>query len=54
MDADPVFSLDKPRFDQSTYYGRFLHFLHVTDPRTLLNSDKQIREAEAILEAGLR
>lgn len=32
-------------FDQSTYYGRFFHFLDVIDPRTLLKSDDDVKKA---------
>ncbi len=32
--------LSKPRYDQSTYLGRCKHMFEVTDPRTILASDK--------------
>lgn len=31
----PKFCLNKPRFPQDTFFGRYLHFLDVIDPRTL-------------------
>ncbi|KAG5507767.1 hypothetical protein JIQ42_08056 [Leishmania sp. Namibia] len=45
-----------PRFpqdlqsDQSTYRGRFLHFLSMTDPRTLFTSPTRLALSEALLE----
>ncbi|CAM36901.1 sre-2/carboxylate carrier-like protein [Leishmania braziliensis MHOM/BR/75/M2904] len=36
--------------DQSTYKGRFLHFLSMTDPRTLLTSPTRLALSEALLE----
>ncbi|GET85799.1 sre-2/carboxylate carrier-like protein [Leishmania tarentolae] len=36
--------------DQSTYKGRFLHFLSMTDPRTLLTSPARLALSEALLE----
>jgi hypothetical protein len=35
--------LSKPRYDQSTYIGRVKHYFEVTDPRTILASDKRER-----------
>ncbi|XP_030892456.1 sideroflexin-5 [Leptonychotes weddellii] len=31
----PPFQLGKPRFQQTSFYGRFRHFLDIIDPRTL-------------------
>uniref|UniRef100_A0A8C9FC76 Uncharacterized protein n=1 Tax=Pavo cristatus TaxID=9049 RepID=A0A8C9FC76_PAVCR len=31
----PPFQLGKPRFEQTSFYGRFRHFLDIIDPRTL-------------------
>ncbi|CAG9568248.1 sre-2/carboxylate carrier-like protein [Leishmania major strain Friedlin] len=36
--------------DQSTYKGRFLRFLSMTDPRTLLTSPTRLALSEALLE----
>ncbi|KAG5487075.1 hypothetical protein LSCM1_07745 [Leishmania martiniquensis] len=38
------------QFDQSTYSGRFLHFLSMTDPRILLTSPMRLASSEALLE----
>lgn len=32
--------ISKPRYDQGTYIGRCKHYFEVTDPRTILASDK--------------
>lgn len=40
------FSLDKPRYDLSSYCGRFRHFMEVTNPFTLIKTDNEIRFAE--------
>lgn len=50
MTTDDDFSLDKPRYDLSTYYGRFRHFLNVTSPFTLLKTDEEIRFAENAIQ----
>ncbi|KAG9509920.1 Sideroflexin-1, partial [Fragariocoptes setiger] len=42
--------LDKPRYDQSTYMGRAMHFFSITDPRNLLCTSKQLDEAKAIID----
>jgi hypothetical protein len=48
--GDPPFTLDRPRHDMSTFYGRFLHFLDVTNPLSLLNSSETIEEAKSVLK----
>jgi hypothetical protein len=45
------FSIDKPRYDLSTYRGRFIYFLELTDPRFLLYSKKQILDAKTVLDS---
>ena len=37
-------------FDQSTYSGRFCHFLSMTDPRTLLTTPTRLALSEKLLE----
>lgn len=34
----PLFQLNKPRFPQDSFKGRYLHYLEVIDPRTLFLS----------------
>ncbi|CAH2299362.1 sideroflexin-5 isoform X1 [Pelobates cultripes] len=46
----PPFMLGKPRFEQSTFYGRFRHFLDIIDPRTLFVSESRLQEAIQLLE----
>ncbi|XP_067098855.1 sideroflexin-5a isoform X2 [Osmerus mordax] len=46
----PVFQYDKCRFDQSTFVGRFRHFLDVIDPRTLFVSEKRLQECLDLLD----
>lgn len=43
--------LDKPRWDQSTFIGRFKHFLAVTDPTKTFYTNKQLDDAKALVEA---
>jgi len=38
--------LDHPRYDQSTYFGRFRHFLDITDMRTLFTTNEELLEAK--------
>mmetsp|Transcript_29188 Transcript_29188/g.66154 ORF Transcript_29188/g.66154 Transcript_29188/m.66154 type:complete len:323 (-) Transcript_29188:87-1055(-) len=42
--------LDKPRYDQSTYWGRAKHYFEVTDPRTILASNDELDAAKNLLE----
>uniref|UniRef100_A0A8C6ILY4 Sideroflexin 5 n=1 Tax=Mus spicilegus TaxID=10103 RepID=A0A8C6ILY4_MUSSI len=46
----PPFQLGKPRFQQTSFYGRFRHFLDIIDPRTLFVTEKRLREAVQLLE----
>ena len=48
--STPPFSLDTPRYDLSTYFGRLQHFINMTDPRTLFESSSTIKEAQRILQ----
>lgn len=36
-------------YDLNTYFGRFRHFMELTDPTTLLVSDKQLDEAKRVI-----
>lgn len=44
-------NLDAPRWDQSTFWGRFRHFLAITDWRKALYTNSQLDEAKGIVEA---
>lgn len=44
------FKLGKPRFDQSTFYGRLRHYLDIVDPRTLFVTKAQLKEVVELLE----
>uniref|UniRef100_A0A0K0DCK6 Sidoreflexin n=1 Tax=Angiostrongylus cantonensis TaxID=6313 RepID=A0A0K0DCK6_ANGCA len=46
----PPFRLNSPRFPQDTFLGRYLHYLDVIDPTTLLVSDKRLHECVQLLE----
>ncbi|XP_060527369.1 sideroflexin-2 [Cylas formicarius] len=43
-------NIDAPLWDQSTFVGRFKHFLWVTDPRSCLVSDETLDKAKELLE----
>ena len=49
--AVPTFSLDASRFDQSTFEGRWSHFLQVTNPLNLFISSSELDSAVALLDA---
>lgn len=40
----------KARWDQSTFYGRFRHFVWVTDPRSCLVSKEKLLESEKLIQ----
>lgn len=43
--------LSKPRYDQSTYWGRLRHFSQVTSPLTLFASSSQLEGAKKLVDA---
>lgn len=43
-------NLDSPRWDQSTFLGRFRHFAEITNMLLSLKSDHQLNEAKNLLE----
>lgn len=44
------FDIDKPRWDQSTFYGRLQHFSRITNPLLLLSSNDKLQEANDIVQ----
>lgn len=42
--------LPQSRYDLSTYRGRVLHTLQVTDPRTLLTTSSQLQHARSLVQ----
>ena len=40
----------QPRYPQTTFWGRFRHFMDVTDMRTLFTTKAQLAEAQDILK----
>ncbi|GAA5811756.1 hypothetical protein MFLAVUS_005199 [Mucor flavus] len=42
--------LSKPRYPQSSYWGRIRHFIDVTDPRTLFVSSKELEKCKQLLQ----
>jgi len=49
MDSTPPFTLDGSRYDLSTYWGRFLNFVEIIDPRMMLVGSAEVQEAQALL-----
>ncbi|KAM9134345.1 sideroflexin-2 [Pangshura tecta] len=45
------FSIDAPRWDQNTFLGRLKHFFNITDPRTVLVSERELDRAKALVES---
>lgn len=51
VDAEyPPFQLNKSRFDQSTFFGRWRHFMDVIDPSTLFTSNVKLEECLDLLD----
>jgi tricarboxylate carrier len=47
----PPFTMDKPKFDQSTFYGRLMAMLDVIDPNPLFLSRADLQKSQDIIEA---
>lgn len=43
-------NIDKPQFDQATYWGRAKHFLTITNPLNLLASPGELEKAKAVVQ----
>lgn len=46
----PLFTMDKPKFDQSTFYGRLMGMYDYIDPRTLLTSSSELKKSKDAIE----
>jgi len=46
----PPFTMDKPKYDQSTFYGRLMGMYEYIDPRTLFLSSADLKKAQELLE----
>ena len=42
--------IDKPRWDQTTFLGRFKYYAWITDPRTVLASKQSLEDARDLLQ----
>ena len=50
MVSVPPFSIDKPKYDLSSYSGRLFYFMDLTDPRFLFYSNRDVAKAKEIME----
>jgi hypothetical protein len=41
--------LTKPRYDQSTYWGRAQHYFEITDPRTIFATNEGVVRSHLLL-----
>ncbi|XP_043912481.1 sideroflexin-2 isoform X1 [Protopterus annectens] len=46
-----TFNIDADRWDQTTFVGRLKHFFNITDPRTVLVSNKELDKAKVLVES---
>jgi hypothetical protein len=47
---DERLDISKPLYPQDTFYGRFRHFIFVTDPSSSLVPDKELYAAKDLIE----
>merc|ERR1712190_504410 len=45
----PIFTMDAPKYDQSTFIGRLMGMYEVIDPRTLLLSSDDLKKSQELL-----
>ena len=43
-------NLDEPRWDQSTFWGRFRHFFSISDPSKALCTNAQLDAAKELVD----
>jgi len=48
--AVPAFTMDSPKFDQSTFYGRLMGMYDYIDPRTLLLTSEDLKKSQELLQ----
>lgn len=46
----PPFTMDAPKYDQSSFYGRLMGMYDYIDPRTLLLTSEDLKKSQAALE----
>eukprot|EP00928_Gymnodinium_smaydae_P048289 TRINITY_DN32278_c0_g1_i1.p1 TRINITY_DN32278_c0_g1~~TRINITY_DN32278_c0_g1_i1.p1 ORF type:complete len:394 (-),score=74.78 TRINITY_DN32278_c0_g1_i1:262-1443(-) len=46
----PPFTMDAPKYDQSTFYGRLMGMYEYIDPRTLFISSAELKKSQNLLE----
>lgn len=46
----PPFSIDKPKYDLTSYSGRLYYFMDLTDPRFLFYSNNDVSKAKQVLD----
>lgn len=42
--------IDKPRWDQSTFEGRFKHFFAITNPLKIFKTNRELDEAKVLVD----
>jgi len=48
--AVPTFTMEAPKFNQNTFYGRLMGMYEYIDPRTLLLSSDDLKKSQVLLE----